>query len=40
VELKNAKLKVERDQTRIEMLQHIETKPHSYLSPLKFKSNK
>jgi len=25
---------------QIEMLQHIETKPHSNLNPLKFKSNK
>jgi hypothetical protein len=40
VELKNAKLKVERYQMQIEILQHIEAKPHSNLNPLKFKSKK
>jgi hypothetical protein len=34
--LKNSKLKTERDQMRIEMLQQIETKPHSNLNPIKF----
>jgi len=35
---KNARLKAERDQMRGEMLQIIETKPHSPLNPIKFKS--
>jgi hypothetical protein len=36
--LKNAKLKTQRDQMRIETLQIIETKPHSNLDPLKLRS--
>ncbi len=36
--LKNAKIKTESEQMRIEMLQIIETKLHSNLDPLKFRS--
>ena len=36
--MKRTKLKIERDQTWIEALEEIETKPHASLAPIKFKS--
>jgi len=36
--IKNKKLKIERDQTRLKALEEIENKPHANLEPMKFKS--
>ncbi len=36
--MKSTSLEMERDQTQIEALGQIETKPHASLAPIKFKS--
>ncbi len=36
--VRNSKLKIERDNSRLETLEIVESKPHSTLNPIKFKS--
>jgi hypothetical protein len=39
-ELRNNKLKIERNSSRLEPLELVVNKPHSNLNPIKFKSNR